>query len=195
MEVTKLLHNNVITVENFLDELECEKYIQLVNSSLNCSDGKKIHAFNHIAPFKNGRLKDDHVSNKFLDKFRCIGLDNIENIDKYGRKWIPKKCSKYVYIGKYMKGCEFGLHTDTGIICDNLRSRMTLLIYLCDNFAGGDTVFYDDNFNETVRVKPKKGMALLFNIDLWHKAEIVKDGVKVWIGTEILCETADEKTN
>ena len=91
--------------------------------------------------------------------------------------------------GKFTKNDKFGLHTDTGLFYDKdkkEKSLYTLLIYLNDGFEGGETVFYDNNFEETYRVKPEKGKALLFHIDLWHKASEILEGEKYWIGCEII---------
>ena len=60
------------------------------------------------------------------------------------------------------------------------------MIYLNDDFTGGKTVFYDDCFQKTVEIEPKKGKALLFDIDLWHKGEEIHNGEKFWIGCEII---------
>ena len=39
-------------------------------------------------------------------------------------------------------------------------------------------IFYDDKFKETVRVTPKKGSCIIFDIDLWHQGLEVKNGKK-----------------
>ena len=46
---------------------------------------------------------------------------------------------------KYLEETEFGLHTDTGIYYnkeENLQGKYTLLVYLNDNYEGGETIFY-----------------------------------------------------
>jgi hypothetical protein len=49
-----------------------------------------------------------------------------------------------------------------------------------------ETVFYDDNWRVTKTVTPKKGNAILFDIDLWHMGNPVTRGAKYWIGCEII---------
>jgi len=93
--------------------------------------------------------------------------------------------------GKYQVGDSFSLHTDTGLYYNRdtrEKTRWTLLIYLNDDFDGGETVFYNDNWrrDEVTIVRPKKGNAILFDIDLWHKGTPVTRGVKYWIGCEII---------
>lgn len=72
----------------------------------------------------------------------------------------------------------FGLHTETRLYFDILtleKKEVTLLIYLNDNFVGEETVFYVDDVPEPITIKPQKGMALLFDISLWHKDSIVRE--------------------
>jgi hypothetical protein len=81
----------------------------------------------------------------------------------------------------------FSLHLDTGCHClPHQKSYQTLLIYLNDDYKGGQTVFYNQDFKKIITVTPKKGTAILFKIDLWHQGEQVLEGYKSWIGTEIV---------
>ena len=83
--------------------------------------------------------------------------------------------------GTYNPGDLFGLHTDTGLYYnprESLKSRWTLLIYLNDNFSGGETVFYDTFWKVSKVITPEKGKALLFDIDLWHSGSEVISGTK-----------------
>jgi hypothetical protein len=91
--------------------------------------------------------------------------------------------------GNYCPGQEFNMHTDTGLFYDRKaqeKSRWTLLIYLNDDFEGGHTLFYDDAWKQTHDIEPVAGTALLFDIDLWHKGDVLQSGVKHWIGCEII---------
>jgi hypothetical protein len=60
------------------------------------------------------------------------------------------------------------------------------LIYLNDNYDGGETSFYTENFVHVTDIQPKIGTALLFNLDQWHKGNTVLNGDKYWIGCEII---------
>jgi hypothetical protein len=68
------------------------------------------------------------------------------------------------------------------------ETRWALLIYLNDDFIGGHTVFYNDKWSVIKTITPKKGMAILFDIDIWHKANKIEEGNKYWIGMEIICK-------
>ena len=93
--------------------------------------------------------------------------------------------------GKYLSNNNFGLHTDTGLFYNKNtkeKSQYTLLIYLNDDFEGGTTSFFTDNFQPTVTIHPKQGTALLFDIDLWHKGDKLISGEKYWIGCELIAK-------
>ena len=77
------------------------------------------------------------------------------------------------------------------------------MIYLNDNFEGGETVFYTED--ETSRTKsgneeictivPKQGMMLVFDIGLKHKGNEVKSKEKYWFGFEVLRTLDDNGPN
>ena len=52
-------------------------------------------------------------------------------------------------------------------------------MYLNDDFDGGETSIYNNNFEPIIQIKPKKGMSLLFDIDLWHKGNMVTNGKNI----------------
>ena len=93
----------------------------------------------------------------------------------------------YAKIGQ---GQMFGIHTDTGYEFDqkkNMFSKFTVLTYLNDDFEGGSTIFYNDDLKETTRIIPQAGETLVFDIDRFHAGENVTNGIKLWIGTELVC--------
>ena len=82
---------------------------------------------------------------------------------------------------KYEPGQAFKKHTDQSFIRDEYEaSYYTLLIYLNDDFTGGDT-----RFDEIV-VKPRMGSALVFLHSLEHAGSTVKKGVKYVLRTDIM---------
>ena len=99
------------------------------------------------------------------------------------------RANNLIMTGKYKPNNKFGLHTDTGLFYDQFskeKSKYTLLIYLNDDFEGGTTSFFTENFKPTVTIHPKIGRALLFDIDLWHKGDMLIKGEKYWIGCELI---------
>lgn len=166
-----ILKNQIWTIDNFLSKEECTKFISDINNK------ERVRPFTISGKFKNDRFIDDKLANSFYNKVK-------KEIDK-----PILRANNLVMTGKYKPGDIFGLHTDTGLYFDlskGEKSNYTLLIYLNDNFKGGRTIFYDNCFQKIVEIKPKKGMALLFDINLWHKAEEIYEGEKYWIGCEII---------
>lgn len=151
---------------------ECKKYIDLINNN------KDIIPFTNSGNFNNNKWKDIQLANLFYDILQTYNLsDNI------------LRPNDIIMSGKYKVGDSFSLHTDTGLYFNNEKkekTQWTLLIYLNNNFKGGETVFYDNDWNVNDVICPKEGMAILFDISLWHKANEITEGEKYWIGCEII---------
>jgi prolyl 4-hydroxylase len=169
--------NKIYTIKNFLSAKECDKFIEQIDNK-----GKTI-AFTSVGKFKNDKYVDEKLANSFYEKI-------ISTIDKQ----IIDRCkiikaNNLIMTGKYAPNQQFGMHTDTGLYFnkkEKLKSRYTLLIYLNDNYEGGETSFYDQKFQHILDIKPQKNMALLFDIDMWHKGKQVLSEHKYWIGCEII---------
>ena len=66
------------------------------------------------------------------------------------------------------------------------RSQTTLMIYLNDTCAGGETSFFHEDGDEFLRVRPQTGMALCFPHHIKHEGCIVTEGQKYVLRTDIL---------
>lgn len=163
---------DVKTISNFLTSDECDKMIKI-------STEKVTHNFTDSGVFTNKKWVDYELSNYFFDKLKAT-TNRADFL----------RANNLIMSGAYKPGDSFGIHTDTGLYYDedtNEKSRWTLLIYLNDDFVGGETIFYHTHdWSEYCRIKPEKGKALIFDIDLWHSGEKIKEGMKYWIGCEII---------
>lgn len=86
------------------------------------------------------------------------------------------------------------------VVSDHERSIFTMIIYLNDDFTGGNTYFHArhekqlpfiaSNLEATrvASVKPKTGSCLLFNHDILHEGEQVLQGNKYIIRVELMFE-------
>ena len=82
---------------------------------------------------------------------------------------------------RYDVGERFNKHKDGRIrVSAEIASRWTFLLYLNDDFAGGDTEFED------VTVAPRRGSALCFRHELRHKGCPVSSGRKYVLRTDVL---------
>ena len=162
----------IYQLDNFLTDEECDTYIESINNTTNNVP------FTDHGHFTNNKWTDELLAQKLYNRLVTYGInDNI------------LRPNKLMMSGKYDVGDCFCLHTDTGLYYNkqaNEETRWTLLIYLNDDFVGGETIFYDDEWNETNTIIPVRRKALLFDIDIWHKANEIISGSKYWIGCEII---------
>lgn len=107
-------------------------------------------------------LQLQHVALPELDGQRAVGL--------------PRDLRFY----KYSPGQRFKMHKDGPWREDGLTSRLTLLVYLNDDFAGGETDFRE------FQVLPRTGSALLFVHDTWHEGVAVTAGTKYVLRSDVL---------
>ncbi len=165
----------MITVyDHFLTDDECDTYITMINNFA----AQKHVPFSNSATNFNHKYIDEKLAQSFYDRCR----EKQIQIDTIGP-------NNLIMMAKYQKGESFGIHTDTGLYynkANNTKTRYTLLIYLNDNFIGGNTIFYTDHLQVLKTIVPKKGSCLLFDIDLWHEGCEVLDGYKYWIGCELI---------
>ncbi len=104
-------------------------------------------------------------------------------------EFVPQKIGNSTAIGlnemfrfyRYKPGEEFKRHRDQSFIRDNKESSYyTFMIYLNDNFEGGETTFADKT------IKPITGMALIFLHSLEHAGSPIKKGTKYVLRTDIM---------
>lgn len=102
---------------------------------------------------------------------------------------LPAQVHGYVCCGlnerlrlqRYQPGMHFAPHPDGSFVRDDReRSYYTVLIYLNDDFEGGQTIFATD---PEVCIEPKAGMVL------WFQHPIVHEGARVTAGTKYIIRT------
>lgn len=82
---------------------------------------------------------------------------------------------------KYQPGQQFRKHFDQSFIRNDVEaSYYTFMIYLNDDYEGGETTF-----NE-LPIQPRQGMALVFKHDLEHAGNSVTKGIKYVLRTDIM---------
>lgn len=83
---------------------------------------------------------------------------------------------------KYAPGQRFKMHRDGSYIRnENEKSFYTFLIYLNDDFEGGET-----EFENLFTVAPKKGTALVFHHPLRHEGKTLISGLKCVLRTGVM---------
>ena len=172
----------IFTIDNLFTNKELEEYKNFIENI----DIKNRQFTN--SNFKNGKSINNDLSQYIYSKLLPYLPNNY--IDRNNKSWKFNSACKYIFYSKLESNQLFNLHTDTGSEYDdkqNIYSKYTALLYLNDDFEGGNTQFFDLNGKKTCTIIPKKNRILIFDIDLWHSGELITEGNKYWIGTEILC--------
>ncbi|HSE97734.1 MAG TPA: 2OG-Fe(II) oxygenase [Blastocatellia bacterium] len=86
---------------------------------------------------------------------------------------------------RYEAGQSFGAHRDGYYLRANgERSLLTLMIYLNDDFEGGETYFFESR----ELIAPEAGKAIVFAHELWHAGREVTRGRKYILRTDVMYE-------
>lgn len=84
---------------------------------------------------------------------------------------------------RYTPGQRFAPHYDGSFVRnDNERSLLTYIVYLNENFQGGETGFVDFD----VTAIPRTGSALLFQHFMLHEGVSVREGIKYVLRTDVM---------
>lgn len=169
-----IMDTGIYEFTDFLTKEECASYARLVEET-------KAPNFTDTGVFTNKKWQDAELANALY-----------ERLNQRFKGCVPGvlRANTLVMGAIFNSGNSFPIHTDTGLYYNSEtgeKSRWTMLIYLNDDFEGGETMFYDtDTWAVTHRVKPETGKALVFDIDLWHSGSPIHAGIKRWIGCELI---------
>lgn len=89
---------------------------------------------------------------------------------------LPRDLRFYQYLPQQ----RFKMHKDGPWQEDGLRSELTLLVYLNEDFQGGATDF------RGFKVVPKTGDAVLFVHDTWHEGAVLEAGCKYVLRSDVM---------
>ena len=176
------LSNGIWVVKNLYSEEQCRAWIAL----------GEAHGFEE-APINVGHGKAEiHKSIRNNSRAMFDDEDLAFTIWQAAREHLPPVINGRVALGlnerfrfyRYEPGQKFAMHMDGYFRRDNgEQSLLTFMIYLNDGFAGGETVFM--NNDETI-VKPEAGMMLAFQHTLFHEGSSVISGVKYVLRSDVM---------
>ena len=186
------------TIDNFLSKKECDDILIKIEKNnfqkAPIGNNKK----NIDLGFRNNSrtfIEDLDFSKKLFNKFK-----NLEIIPKNMTNNVYKLSSlyKHTLFYKYEKGEYFKEHYDNEKKDGNKKSFFTVLIYLNDDFDGGETTFitYKRNLiknkikNEKILtpIIPKKCKLLVFNHNILHEGSLLINGSKIVLRNDIMYE-------
>ncbi|AFM04738.1 Poxvirus C4/C10 protein [Bernardetia litoralis DSM 6794] len=172
-------HSEHITIiEEFWTPEKCDKFI---------SNSENIGYEPAMVQTENGQKIVESVRNNQRILFKDLTL--AESIWNNAKEFANLKLGNSNAIGlnemfrfyKYEKNQEFKKHRDQSYIRNELESSFyTLMIYLNDNFEGGETTFGD------LKISPKKGSCLIFFHDLEHEGSKLISGKKYILRTDVM---------
>jgi predicted 2-oxoglutarate/Fe(II)-dependent dioxygenase YbiX len=125
----------------------------------------------------------------------------VDDLDLATRLWprakplLPRCIHNWRAVGfnerfrfyRYDPGQTFAPHWDGAFYRDNgEQSELTFMVYLNDDFTGGETKFYLESGSPRLTVKPERGMALVFVHQQLHEGAPVVQGRKYVLRTDVM---------
>ncbi|PKV50053.1 2-oxoglutarate-Fe(II)-dependent oxygenase superfamily protein [Aquimarina sp. MAR_2010_214] len=175
----KELHPEIFLIENFLSKEGCDQFIEkgeqisFEEAKVNI-DGKQIM----VKGIRNNQrilFKDEILGEKIWSEIEPFVVETFGNYRAIG-------LNEMFRIYKYGEGQRFKMHRDGSYERnENECSFFSFLIYLNDDFEGGETYF-----EEGITVNPKLGDALVFHHPLRHEGKPIISGTKYVLRTDIM---------
>lgn len=191
--VSEILDKNqpfIFELEEILTPEECSEWIKLIKDAgpepapINTPKGTKIAEQirnNRRAIFDNSEWADD--------LFQRIKDDVPQEI--HGMKLCGANERLRCY--EYFPGHYFAPHSDGAFFRDeNEQSFYTYIVYLNDDFTGGETCFWVE---PKITVKPKTGAGIFFQHPIIHESVEVKSGAKYVVRTDLMYRKGALKKN
>jgi hypothetical protein len=168
----------IFTIDNFLTGKECDalivksEKIGYEEAKVTTDRGEKV-------------LKEYRNNNRVLH----TDFELAEKLWNALKSFVPSQLGNSQAVGlnelfrfyKYESGQQFKKHRDQSFIRnENEASYFTFMIYLNDDFEGGETTF------NNLAIKPQQGTALIFLHDLEHEGSEIKTNKKYVLRTDIM---------
>jgi prolyl 4-hydroxylase len=169
------------TLPGILTAGECLAWIDRIKARgpeaapINTFGGPKV-----VSRIRNNRrvmFDDLEAARDLFDRAKDHAPTEIHNMRLSG---INERLRCY----EYQPGQRFAPHSDGPFIRDDgERSCYTFMIYLNEDFEGGETVFFVKPMKS---IRPQTGMGLLFQHPIIHEGAEVAKGVKYVIRTDLM---------
>ena len=175
----------IVVLRDVLSPQECQEHMDFVGRQ-ELEPARVIHASGeekYKPELRNHQLlvhENQGLADKLLERIRARAPELIEGarLDAINPSW------RYFY---YPQGAYFGPHTDIGWRDEQRLTRMTLLIYLNDDFEGGQTRFH---VHPELVFRPSQGDALLFQHAIVHEGLAIEAGTKCVLRSELFYKTS-----
>lgn len=174
--------SGIWVVENFFTPSECQEWIEFAenigfeDAPISIGVGKE-EIYKDIR--NNNRAMVDDEERAFL-------------LWERAKEHVPKMIYHRVAVGlnerlrfyRYDSSQKFSWHMDGTFRRPNgQQSLLTFMVYLNEEFTGGETTFSD---GYSTVVKPKTGMLLLFKHEIFHEGSEVRSGRKYVLRSDVM---------
>ena len=178
--------DRAFSVTGFLSESECRELIQIaqrntfVAAAVRTDQGERF--MQTIRNNDKALVEHPHWVERLWQGLRSLPLPVVHGEEALG---LPRALRFY----RYSPGQRFKMHKDGPWREDGRVSKLTLLVYLNDDFQGGATDFRD------FVVQPETGQALLFLHNTWHEGCQVIEGHKYVLRSDVMYGPAAPASN
>lgn len=180
----KQIANEIFTISDFLSAEECRFFIEqsedkgYEDATVETEKGTRL-----ITEVRNNQrvlYKNDELAMKLWERVSSLVPQQIGNS-------VAVSLNELFRFYKYRPGQKFKRHIDESFIRNEEEaSYYTFMIYLNDEYEGGETSF------DAVSVKGEKGMALVFLHSLAHEGGEVLKGIKYVLRTDVMYKLKDD---
>jgi hypothetical protein len=155
--------NLIYKYDNIITDLECDNIFNYYKNNHN----NNINDTNILPWFEGNTLYWNFLKNTSISKEIEISRNKI--IDLVKESYSVDVYPNVTTMVMWKEGKSMAIHKDNGYENDKNVLHMrtyTSVMYLNDNFEGGETIILKENSNETEYIcKPKKGSVLIFKSD------------------------------
>jgi predicted 2-oxoglutarate/Fe(II)-dependent dioxygenase YbiX len=123
-------------------------------------------------------LDDEELAHILWDRLKHYLPNSLANS---ASNFQPSGLNERIRYYRYKEGAYFAWHRDGPYERNpDERSKMTFMVYLNDDFVGGETDFGD------FLVRPKTGDALCFEHSMMHEGRSVSSGIKYVLRADVM---------
>ena len=180
------------TVDNLYSEAECAAILRgavdgpWLAATVNRSEGRRVDA--RVRNNTVAVLRDSALAVSAFERVKPhVPKAMTTEIESERVELAVRGVHLPLRIYRYEVGQFFGVHEDQSYFAeDGSQSLLTFMVYLNDDFEGGETEFVDHD----ARIVPKTGMALLFQHRVLHAGLSVTKGTKNVLRSDVLYRRA-----
>lgn len=168
---------NIWTVRGFMSPEECQSMIETSEAigyeeaDISFKEGAKM-----VKSWRDNyraQLVSESIAEDWWNRAKLCCPSELDGC-------VPSGVNERFRFYRYSGGQKFKRHMDGRVELNHFEeSRITLMVYLNDDYEGGETTFND------VTIKPEAGMALFFIHEEKHAGNPVTSGTKYAMRTDV----------